>query len=254
MPRISSFAKVFRISYFAASDLVGTIRPRNPFSVKRRSRHYDETIVGKGVFMAAMILLAVFIAAFSFRYLSFQPIDLITNKAPHLRSSGLWLAAFYLHVGLGSLALLLGGFQFIGKLRDRFTNAHRTVGKVYVLSVFVSAAAGLGIAIFAEGGTVAKLGFAGLAIAWFYTNYRAYTAIRRVDIDEHRAWMVRNYALTFAAVTLRIWLPLFLAGFRMEFGVAYPIIAWLCWVPNIVIAELLVKRLRGAARMTPATA
>jgi len=195
----------------------------------------------KGVLTTAMIVFAVFIALVSFRYLSFQPIDLISNKAPHIRSSVLWLTAFYLHIGLGALALLIGGFQFIGKLRDKSTGIHRTVGKIYIASVFVSAAAGLGIAVFADGGIAAKLGFAALALLWFYSNYRAYSAIRRVDITEHRAWMIRNYGLTFAAVTLRLWLPLFLAGFRMDFIIAYPIIAWLSWVPNLMVAEFIVR-------------
>jgi uncharacterized membrane protein len=208
----------------------------------------------KGVSVTAMIVLAVFIALVSFRYLSLQPIDLISNKAPHVRSSLLWLAGFYLHIGFGALALLIGGFQFIEKLRDKFTNFHRTVGKVYVFSVFVSAMSGFAVAIFAEGGFLGKSGFAALAMLWFYSNYRAYEAIRRVDITGHRAWMIRNYALTFAAVTLRLWLPLFLAGFGMDFNVAYPIIAWLCWVPNTLIAELLVRRLRGSVRIQPATA
>jgi uncharacterized membrane protein len=206
----------------------------------------------KGVLVTAMIVLAVFIALVSFRYLSFAPIDLISNKAPHIRTSVLWLAGFYLHVGFGALVLLIGGFQFIGKLRDRFTSVHRNVGKIYVISVFISAAAGLGIAIFADGGIAAKLGFAALAVLWFYSNYRAYSAIRRLDITEHRAWMIRNYALTFAAVMLRLWLPLLLAGFRMDFNVAYPIIAWLCWVPNIIVAELIVRRL-AASSVLPIT-
>ncbi|HEX6279776.1 MAG TPA: DUF2306 domain-containing protein [Pyrinomonadaceae bacterium] len=197
-----------------------------------------------GGLLTTMVLASVAIALTSFRYLSFEPIGLITDKAAELRSSALWLTAFYLHIGPGALALLVGGFQFIGKLRDKFTAVHRTVGKIYVVSVFVSATAGFGIAIFAEGGNVAKAGFVGLALAWFYTNYRAYTAIRRVEIAEHRAWMTRNFALTFAAVTLRIWLPLFLAGFGMKFNTAYPIIAWLCWVPNLLIAEFLVRRLK----------
>jgi hypothetical protein len=48
--------------------------------------------------------------------------------------------------------------------------------------------------------------------------------------------MVRNFSLTFAAVTLRLYIPASaLAG--VEFSVAYPIIAWLCWVPNILWAE-----------------
>ena len=201
----------------------------------------------KAILVTAMILLSVLIALVSFRYLSFEPIDLISNKAPELRANILWLSAFYLHVFPGALALFIGGPQFIGRLRDKFTGIHRTIGKVYVVSVYVSSVAGMGLAIFADGGIAAKAGFAGLAIMWFFSNYRAYTAIRRVDIREHREWMIRNFALTFAAVTLRIWLPLFLAGFGMKFNTAYPIISWLCWVPNILVAEILVRKLERPA-------
>jgi uncharacterized membrane protein len=203
-------------------------------------------IINGGLAMT-MIVLSVFIALFSFRYLSFQPIDLITVKPPEVRASIVWLAAFYIHVGFGALALLIGGFQFIGKLRDKFTSLHRNVGKAYVISVFASAASGLGIAVFAEGGIVGKSGFAALAVLWLYSNYRAYSAIRRFDIAEHRVWMTRNYALTFAAVTLRLWLPLFIEGFGMAFNTAYPIIAWLCWTPNVLVAEYLVRRVRRPA-------
>ena len=50
--------------------------------------------------------------------------------------------------------------------------------------------------------------------------------------------MVRNFALTFAAVTLRLWLPgMVVGGVPME--IAYPIVAWLCWVPNLIVAEAL---------------
>ena len=81
-----------------------------------------------------------------------------------------------------------------------------------------------------------KLGFATLALCWLYTGLRAFLAIRRRAIEDHRRWMVRNFALTFAAVMLRIYIPAsILAG--VDFAVAYPFIAWLCWVPNVVIAQ-----------------
>lgn len=48
------------------------------------------------------------------------------------------------------------------------------------------------------------LGLAGLALAWLYTGLRAYLAIRARDIAAHRCWMVRNFALAFASVTLRL--------------------------------------------------
>jgi hypothetical protein len=48
--------------------------------------------------------------------------------------------------------------------------------------------------------------------------------------------MIRNFSLTFAAVTLRIYVPLSIA-LGIPFEQAYPAIAWLCWVPNLAVAE-----------------
>jgi hypothetical protein len=54
--------------------------------------------------------------------------------------------------------------------------------------------------------------------------------------------MIRNYALTFAAVTLRIYLPLMTPFlFHGDFLAAYRTISWLCWVPNLAIAEWIIK-------------
>ena len=95
---------------------------------------------------------------------------------------------------------------------------------------------GLYISQFAFGGPVARLGFATLAVCWLYTGFRAYMAIRRKATEEHRKWMVRNFALSFAAVMLRIYIPIsVMAG--IDFATAYAVIAWLCWVPNLLVAE-----------------
>ena len=62
-------------------------------------------------------------------------------------------------------------------------------------------------------------------------------------MKDHRNWMIRNYSLTFAAVTLRIWLPLFIVLFGIEhFELSYAIIAWLAWVPNLIVAELFIRK------------
>lgn len=69
--------------------------------------------------------------------------------------------------------------------------------------------------------SVAQLGFAALAMLWLYTGSRAYLAVRRSAIAEHRKWMVRNFSLTFSAVTLRLYLPMSMAA-GVEFSQAYP--------------------------------
>jgi hypothetical protein len=61
--------------------------------------------------------------------------------------------------------------------------------------------------------------------------------IHRGDVSAHHAWMIRNYAATFGAVTLRLWLGLFIA-LGVEFDTAYRIVAWLSWAPNVLIAQV----------------
>jgi uncharacterized membrane protein len=156
--------------------------------------------------------------------------------------------AIALHVFSAVFALALGPFQFRESLRARRPRLHRVMGRLYLgVGVLVGGLSGLYLAAGAFGGPAARLGFALLALAWLYTGWKAYAAIRAGDLAAHRAWMLRNFALTTAAVTLRIYLPVaMLAG--IPFEVAYPAIAWLCWVPNLLVASfLLTKRRPGFA-------
>jgi len=170
------------------------------------------------------------------------------SKTKELLESTAWHTAFYIHITFGGIALLIGWTQFSQKLRDRYLNTHRNLGKIYVGSVILSSIAGFYIAMFASGGITSELGFGGLAIAWFFTVMMAYTRILKRDIKQHENWMIRNYALTFAAVTLRIYLPLSTQLLHIDFVAAYRVISWLCWVPNLIVAEMIInKRARTPA-------
>jgi uncharacterized membrane protein len=148
----------------------------------------------------------------------------------------------YVHVFAAVVALLLGPWQFSARFRQRHRQRHRWLGRIYLgVGVLFGGLGGLYMSVFAFGGPVPKLGFACLALAWLYTGFRAYQAIRRGAIEQHRAFMVRNYSLTLAAVSLRVYLPLsMLAG--ADFATAYAFIAWLCWIPNLLFAELVFNR------------
>ncbi len=146
-------------------------------------------------------------------------------------------AGIYTHAFASIVALVLGPFQFSSGIRQRHPVAHRWCGRLYLgVGVLVGGLAGLYMSQYTFGGPVARFGFAALAAFWLFTGVRAYLAIHRGAIDEHRKWMVRNFSLTLAAVTLRIYLPVSVAS-GIEFALVYPIIAWLCWAPNIVFAE-----------------
>jgi uncharacterized membrane protein len=148
----------------------------------------------------------------------------------------------YMHVFASSFALLIGPWQFSARLRAQRPVVHRWMGRFYLgFGVLIGGMAGLYMAFHAFGGVVARSGFGLLAILWLYTGLRAYLAIRARDVTAHRRWMVRNFALAFAAVTLRLWLPGSVAS-GIPFEAAYPVIAWLCWVPNLVVAERIFNR------------
>jgi hypothetical protein len=163
----------------------------------------------------------------------------------HLASHGL---VFYAHAGGGAIALFVGAWQWTQTSRTRRSRWHFVLGRVYVLAIAVAGLAGLWIAPNAFGGPVARLGFAALAVAWLGSTALAFSRARMRDWTNHRLWMIRSFALTFAAVTLRIWLPMMqVAG--LSFDDAYRQVAWLCWVPNLLFAEWLIAREQRAARL-----
>jgi len=145
--------------------------------------------------------------------------------------------AVYVHAFSAAVAMALGPLQFSDRIRNRRPAIHRWTGRTYLLvGVLVGGASGLYIAQHAFGGPVSVLGFSLLALLWLYTGMRAYISIRKRNYTEHQNWMTRNYALTLAAVTLRLYIPLSVVA-GMDFAIAYPAIAWLCWAPNLAVAE-----------------
>jgi hypothetical protein len=128
-------------------------------------------------------------------------------------------------------------------------NRHRLVGWIYCGAVLLGWCASLWIAPHASTGWVAASGFLALGVAWIATTGLALRFILRGAALAHRRWMIRSYALTAAAITLRIYLPLSLA-FHWPYSIAYPAIAWLCWIPNVVAAEAYLRLMPTPSRIT----
>jgi uncharacterized membrane protein len=147
----------------------------------------------------------------------------------------------YLHIFASLIALTIGPFQFNEKFRTTKTHLHRFLGKVYLLCVLIGGLSGLYMAQFSFGGMISHSGFFTLGILWLATGYKAYHSIKNKNVQAHQYWMFINFALTFAAVTLRTGLGIGFAS-GTPFEVFYPYLAWLCWVPNLLVALVIAKR------------
>ena len=165
------------------------------------------------------------------------------------------------HVAASGVAMILGAFQFLKPLRRKAPTLHRWMGRVYVLACVVGGLAGGSIALSSTAGPIAGWGFFMLAVLWVPFTLMALFAAMRRDFTSHEIWMIRSFALTFGAVTLRLQLPL--AGYLGATGVipsdfvwSYQYITWLAWVPNLIVAELFIATIRKPRRpkVTPAAA
>jgi uncharacterized membrane protein len=195
----------------------------------------------KGLWILAAIL-AIITGLYPGIYLFIdRKFGLLSTKSNDLLTNTFWNIGFYTHIFFGGLALLIGWTQFNSNFRNRNLLLHRRIGTSYIVAVILSSLAGIYIGFFATGGFISSLGFICLGIIWFGSTIRAYVNIKNRQIEAHQKMMIYSYAACFAAVTLRIWLPLLTMLFE-NFITAYTIVAWLCWVPNIFVAYLITRQ------------
>jgi hypothetical protein len=186
---------------------------------------------------SVMLILASLVAVYAVAFLLVPSTGSPDLKAKFARMP----IATWSHLLGGAAALLCGPWQFRAGLREARPGFHRLTGRVYALAVAAGGLGGLAMAVVSDGGYVTHFGFGMLGIAWLVTLTAALRAVRRRDFTAHRAWMIRNFALTFAAVTLRIYLPIS-AALGIPFLSAYRVISWLAWAPNLVIVEWFLRR------------
>ncbi|CAN7580102.1 DUF2306 domain-containing protein [Acidovorax sp. LjRoot74] len=192
-----------------------------------------------------LLLSALAVGLFSLRYV--LPGMPISFDLPSLQQSR---QAFVVHAVSASFALMLGSLQLLAALRTRHPAAHRLTGRACVLAIAVAWVSSLPLALHAMTGVVAAAGFFALGLVWVVaTGWGVACAVQR-RLAEHRRWMLRSYALTAAGITLRIYLGMGAAA-GLDIEVSYPFIAWLCWVPNLLVAEWYLWRSGPQTRLSP---
>jgi len=199
-------------------------------------------------FILKIIVAIVFIYFFGLMLritLDYVPISsnvsFLMIKQTEVTSRPEYLPIFYAHVYSSIFALMAG---FIAVFFDKnLKYLHQFSGRVYVFTTLLfSSLSGIYIGVFANGGWIAKVSFVILGILWFYTTYRSFTEIRKRNIQQHKFWMWRSYALALSAITLRMWKVILVYLFHPNPMDVYQIIAWLGWVPNFLLVDYLIKK------------
>jgi Predicted membrane protein (DUF2306) len=157
-----------------------------------------------------------------------------------------WKTAFYIHVFSSIFALLAGFTQFSDYLLKNYRKLHRFVGRTYAWDVLlINFPAGMIMAVYANGHMPTKIAFVVLDSLWFWFTYKAVIAAKQKRFTEHKEYMIRSYALTFSAITLRTWKLILSNSFQFDPITLYMIDAWMGFVPNLLFAEWLIRRMRN---------
>lgn len=150
-----------------------------------------------------------------------------------------WKIAFFVHVFTSMFALIAGFTQFSSTFIRKYPKWHRLLGKIYVIDILIfTGPSGFIMGLYANGGTSSRIAFTLLATLWMFFTLQAYLKIKQKDINSHKAYMYRSYALTLSAITLRVWKYLIVMTLHPRPMDVYMIVAWLGWVLNYVWIEL----------------
>jgi uncharacterized membrane protein len=140
------------------------------------------------------------------------------------------------HAFFGALAMLLGVFQFSNRLRARYLKTHRTLGYVYVMSVFI--AGPLGVPMTMRFGPSLIAASSVQSFGWMLTTAIALYCVRHGNVTQHRRWMIRSYPFAMVFTVTRMIIPLppvqRLGAAGLE-AVVWTVIALAAILPNIFL-------------------
>ncbi|KAF2827948.1 hypothetical protein CC86DRAFT_347820 [Ophiobolus disseminans] len=160
-------------------------------------------------------------ALFGFSLARFMYLDFSRNFCPHSPAAGgngaapgecyyyrnfdRYKIGILLHLGGVLPAGVLAVFQFTPFIRHRWIIVHRILGYLALLLYTISLVGALMIARHAFGGGLdiqAWIGFVGIGVLVCFII--SYINIKRLQIEQHRAWMLRGWFYAGSIITTRI--------------------------------------------------
>ena len=197
------------------------------------------------ILFAALVLYASYLLLLlSLPYLEMKPnIEFLLTKQ-FVYHIDIWRLAFYLHVFSSIFIIVSGLFQFNRWVIKKHPRIHRVFGYLYVSCLLlISGPGALVMSLYANGGFWPQLSFTVLSLLWIGFTLYALILVYRKKYVPHGRFLLRSYALTLSAVTLRFYLMIF-NYFDVNLGpiASYTLVAYLSWIPNLVIAEIMIRR------------
>jgi uncharacterized membrane protein len=151
-----------------------------------------------------------------------------------------WRIAFFIHVYASMWVLLAGFTQFSSRFLKNNPRLHRILGYIYTVDVLaITGPAGLIMGFYA---------IVLLAVLWMYFTAMALVKAKQKDFKAHKNFMIRSYALTLSALTLRAWKYLITNAYHIDESFIFPpmdvyrIVAWVGWVGNLLFVEIFIIR------------
>ena len=178
----------------------------------------------------------------SLPYIHFEPNVEFLGTKQLIYHIDLWRISFYIHVFTSPIVILSGLFQFNRWILKNYPKFHKVMGYAYVVTILlITGPAALVMSFYANGGRVSQTSFVLLSFFWLFTTLMAFIKIKKGDLLSHTKWIIRSYALTLSAVTLRFYAYLF-DVFEVKMGPkeTYILLAYLSWIPNLIIAQFLI--------------
>ncbi|SDR91814.1 Predicted membrane protein [Mucilaginibacter mallensis] len=194
--------------------------------------------MGKILRYIALFWIVFLCAGTFYQYIDFKHQSVFLQLKQKAVETGWYLPAFYCHIFGSSIILIAGFFQFSKKVYNN-RPLHKALGKLYVFGVLFFASPGAYVmTLFINRGPAVFASFFIQNTLWVIFTLSAWLLVMNGKIDEHIRMMRRSYGLAFAAVTLRFYIWLFtIFGQGVNFPNNYIIIAFLSWVPNLLLVE-----------------
>lgn len=155
---------------------------------------------------------------------------------------GIYCAAFYSHIAVGPIVLLIAVFLMLSgtgnKYLKRFFHWHRPLGKLqFVLVVFLLTPTGILMSTRANTGAIAGVAFFLLSIATAFSMIAAVWHVRQGNLASHRLWATRCFLMLCSPLLLRLMQG---AVIMLDYDsqVTYPYSAWISWSVPLLMFEI----------------